>query len=57
MKLKNFNWDEQAIDTIVSDNTRYTTYDGYGSLNYPIEPQTAQLPQQNPPQVEELSSL
>jgi hypothetical protein len=37
MKLKNFNWNEQAIDQVLSDETRYTTYTGYGSSEYVTE--------------------
>lgn len=56
MTLKNFDWNEQAIDTIVSEDSRYTTYDGYGLLNYPIDVQTAAIVDQ-PLEREELTSL
>ncbi len=34
MNLKNFNWNEQAIDQVSSEEGRYTTYNGYASHDY-----------------------
>ncbi len=37
MNLKNFNWNEQAIDQVNSNDVRYTTYNGYASHDYHTE--------------------
>lgn len=44
MKLKNFNWNEEAIDTVVSDDSRYTTYKGYGRHDYHLDTRPKKKP-------------
>ena len=35
MKLSNFDWDERAIDAVITEDSRYTTYNGYGPQEAP----------------------
>lgn len=57
-KLKNFNWNEQAIDQIQNDDSRYTTYTGYGTHDYNLETKTRkETPAKGEVKREELSAL
>lgn len=63
MKLKNFNWDEHSVDQIVTEDTRYTTYTGYGTHEFSLEAVMASKAQAKEPEStgsfkrEELTSL
>lgn len=40
MKLKNFDWNEKAIDRVKSAKKRYTTYKAYGAHEYEVQPRS-----------------
>lgn len=58
MKLQNFNWNEQAIDRVVTEDGRYTTYTGYASHEFDVEVEIEeQLMNHLQPQEEQLTTL
>jgi len=62
MKLKNFNWNEHSVDQVVTEDTRYTTYTGYGTHEFSLEAVMANVQAKEPEltgsfQREELTSL
>lgn len=62
MKLKNFNWNEQSVDQVMTEDTRYTTYTGYGTHEFSLEAVMTNVQAKEPEltgpfQREELTSL